>query len=149
MCEPSVAGQWSQPNSENGRGGGIRTPDILLPKQARYQAALRPVIGETFIMPYPPYPPSSEFSRHLDHGAAEAEAVEQPLRRCIRLRRPQHDTRGAAAAQPLDGGVNQRRRDACAPPFLAHRDIVNEPARLPQLLPRARLQAGVDIADHL
>ncbi len=25
-----------------GRGGGIRTPDILLPKQARYQAALHP-----------------------------------------------------------------------------------------------------------
>ena len=27
-----------------GRGGGIRTPDILLPKQARYQTALHPVI---------------------------------------------------------------------------------------------------------
>ena len=27
-----------------GRGGGIRTPDILLPKQARYQAALHPVL---------------------------------------------------------------------------------------------------------
>ncbi len=26
-----------------GRGGEIRTPDILLPKQARYQAALHPV----------------------------------------------------------------------------------------------------------
>ena len=26
----------------NGRGGEIRTPDILLPKQARYQAALHP-----------------------------------------------------------------------------------------------------------
>ena len=25
-----------------GRGGGIRTPDILLPKQARYQTALHP-----------------------------------------------------------------------------------------------------------
>ena len=25
-----------------GRGGGIRTPDILLPKQARYQTALYP-----------------------------------------------------------------------------------------------------------
>ena len=25
-----------------GRGGEIRTPDILLPKQARYQAALHP-----------------------------------------------------------------------------------------------------------
>jgi hypothetical protein len=28
--------------SQNGRGGGIRTPDPLLPKQMRYQAALRP-----------------------------------------------------------------------------------------------------------
>ncbi|KTD01991.1 hypothetical protein Lgee_0787 [Legionella geestiana] len=27
---------------KTGRGGGIRTPDILLPKQARYQAALHP-----------------------------------------------------------------------------------------------------------
>ena len=26
----------------NGRGGEIRTPDILLPKQARYQTALHP-----------------------------------------------------------------------------------------------------------
>ena len=31
---------------EVGRGGGIRTPDILLPKQARYQAALHP---ETYL----------------------------------------------------------------------------------------------------
>lgn len=29
-------------NSDHGRGGGIRTPDILLPKQARYQTALHP-----------------------------------------------------------------------------------------------------------
>ena len=28
---------------ENGRGREIRTPDILLPKQARYQTALYPV----------------------------------------------------------------------------------------------------------
>ena len=27
------------------RGAGIRTRDLLLPKQARYQAALRPVSG--------------------------------------------------------------------------------------------------------
>jgi hypothetical protein len=29
----------------SGRGGGIRTPDILLPKQARYQTALHPDYG--------------------------------------------------------------------------------------------------------
>ena len=31
----------------NGRGGRIRTCDILLPKQARYQAALRPETKRT------------------------------------------------------------------------------------------------------
>jgi hypothetical protein len=30
-----------------GRGGEIRTPDILLPKQARYQAAPHPEKGRT------------------------------------------------------------------------------------------------------
>ena len=29
----------------DGRGRGIRTPDILLPKQARYQTALYPAIN--------------------------------------------------------------------------------------------------------
>lgn len=29
-------------NLKNGRGGEIRTPDPLLPKQLRYQAALHP-----------------------------------------------------------------------------------------------------------
>ena len=32
-----------QINNLSGRGREIRTPDILLPKQARYQAALYPV----------------------------------------------------------------------------------------------------------
>ena len=31
-------------SSLNGRGGEIRTPDPLLPKQLRYQAALHPEI---------------------------------------------------------------------------------------------------------
>ena len=30
----------------NGRGGEIRTPDPLLPKQLRYQAALHPDTGQ-------------------------------------------------------------------------------------------------------
>jgi hypothetical protein len=33
---------------KSGRGGGIRTPDILLPKQARYQTALHPEKGAMF-----------------------------------------------------------------------------------------------------
>jgi hypothetical protein len=34
--------ELSQTLDSNGRGGGIRTPDPLLPKQMRYQTALRP-----------------------------------------------------------------------------------------------------------
>ena len=37
---------YGDPLESHGRGGGIRTPDPLLPKQVRYQAALRPV-GDT------------------------------------------------------------------------------------------------------
>jgi hypothetical protein len=33
---------YSKSMCKNGRGGEIRTPDILLPKQARYQATLHP-----------------------------------------------------------------------------------------------------------
>ena len=39
-----------------GRGGEIRTPDILLPKQARYQTALHPVYpfrAEIILIPNP------------------------------------------------------------------------------------------------
>ena len=32
----------ARPLSKRGRGEGIRTPDILLPKQARYRTALHP-----------------------------------------------------------------------------------------------------------
>ena len=39
---------FKRPRRENGRGGGIRTPDPLLPKQMRYQTALRP---DTLIFP--------------------------------------------------------------------------------------------------
>ncbi|MEY3285720.1 MAG: hypothetical protein RL500_450 [Pseudomonadota bacterium] len=43
---PMKKGRLGDPfhlNGENfGRGGGIRTRDPLLPKQMRYQAALRP-----------------------------------------------------------------------------------------------------------
>src|ERR1700760_3857687 len=38
-------------NDLNGRGGGIRTPDPLLPKQMRYQATLRP---DLWIVSQPP-----------------------------------------------------------------------------------------------
>lgn len=35
-------------SAENGLGGGIRTHDLLIPNQARYQTALHPDIQETF-----------------------------------------------------------------------------------------------------
>jgi hypothetical protein len=37
-----TARTWTGLDFKNGRGGEIRTPDPLLPKQMRYQAALRP-----------------------------------------------------------------------------------------------------------
>ncbi len=33
----------------NGRGGGIRTPGFLLPKQARYQTAPRPELSRSIL----------------------------------------------------------------------------------------------------
>ena len=41
-----IPSQFSGPGTESGRGGEIRTPDPLLPKQLRYQAALHPDIGQ-------------------------------------------------------------------------------------------------------
>ncbi|SJM93352.1 hypothetical protein CRENPOLYSF2_3260005 [Crenothrix polyspora] len=44
-CDPQLRRLVLYPvelQAQNGRGGGIRTPDILLPKQARYQTALHP-----------------------------------------------------------------------------------------------------------
>src|SRR5574342_764710 len=35
-------------SAESGRGGEIRTPDTLLPKQVRYQAALHPAGAESY-----------------------------------------------------------------------------------------------------
>src|SRR3990172_2112860 len=50
----------------SGRGGEIRTPDILLPKQARYQAALHP---ERAVF-YAPAAASSTRSQKADHSLA-------------------------------------------------------------------------------
>lgn len=40
-------GYCSRPSTRNGQGGGARTHDLLHPRQARYQAALHPVIEKT------------------------------------------------------------------------------------------------------
>ena len=50
----------------SGRGGEIRTPDILLPKQARYQAALHP---ESAVF-YAPAAASTTRDRKRDHWLA-------------------------------------------------------------------------------
>ena len=46
LARSGCRAQWSSasstPRCMNGRGGPIRTGDLLLPKQVRYQAALRP-----------------------------------------------------------------------------------------------------------
>ena len=44
VLQPSL-GISASYNFKNGRGGEIRTPDPLLPKQLRYQAALHPETG--------------------------------------------------------------------------------------------------------
>src|ERR1041385_2378317 len=41
-CGSSLGATWSETWPRRGRGGPIRTGDLLLPKQVRYQAALRP-----------------------------------------------------------------------------------------------------------
>ena len=41
-CVPEVVRTTLNIDTLHGRGGGIRTPDPLLPKQMRYQTALRP-----------------------------------------------------------------------------------------------------------
>ena len=59
-----------------GRGGGIRTLDILLPKQARYRAALHPEVGRiltvhTFRVNYS----GARTSRQLDSFSHQADLI--------------------------------------------------------------------------
>jgi hypothetical protein len=57
---------------ESGRGGGIRTPDPLLPKQMRYQAALRP---DLMIIPHSSvYAPAHEHGRDASPGSHSGRA---------------------------------------------------------------------------
>ena len=62
----------SRSGREVGRGREIRTPDILLPKQARYQTALYPDFVFTAIAPTPVFRrahnthPHGERQRHVD-----------------------------------------------------------------------------------
>jgi len=51
-------------------------------------------------------------ARHLDHRAAEAQAIEEPLGAAVLLRGPQHDARCAALAQPFNRGLHQQSRYA-------------------------------------
>ena len=64
--------------SESGRGGGIRTPDPLLPKQMRYQAALRPDFSD---YPTPAIRSADDLSTHPlpDLARGRGTNVESPL----------------------------------------------------------------------
>jgi hypothetical protein len=54
-----------------GRGRGIRTPDILLPKQARYQTALYPALH-----PPVPVPPGRGKAADDTRTAQEASMID-------------------------------------------------------------------------
>ena len=80
-----------------GRGGGIRTPDPLLPKQMRYQAALRPDIhsivsridlslelGARLAGPNPPPEEPSHRPHHQRHlrGNSRCQGRRDQQKRC-------------------------------------------------------------------
>ncbi len=48
VCTDKIDFEVSSPEIYDGRGDRIRTCDILLPKQARYQAALHPDVKCNF-----------------------------------------------------------------------------------------------------
>jgi len=54
---------------KNGRGGEIRTHDLLYPKQARYQATLRPDTGAVRL-PTDKRKGNAEFYEHLSRSQA-------------------------------------------------------------------------------
>ena len=58
----------------NGRGVEIRTPDLLRPRQARYQAALRPdtmhVEDSTVLLDFPPSDLNSDCARTVQISLA-------------------------------------------------------------------------------
>jgi general stress protein 26 len=91
--------------------------------------------------------PSPQFLGHLDHRPPEPKPVEQLLRSMIRLGRPQHHARRAAALQPADGRVHQGGRHAKPSSVVGHGDVVHEAGGLAEFLPRLRLEARVDITD--
>ena len=92
--------------------------------------------------------PRLELSSHLDHRATKAQALEEPLRIFVLLRRPQHHARCAMLAQPRRGSFDERGSHAAPSAALVHDHVVDEPARLAQFLPRLRLEPGVHVADN-
>jgi hypothetical protein len=71
-------------------------------------------------------------------------------RRCALVRGggPQHHAGDVLLAHPGDGGLHQRAGDT-GPAFrLVDDDVVDEAGGVAQLLPRERLDAGVDVADR-
>src|SRR6185369_1114121 len=67
----------------------------------------------------------------------------------VALGSPQHDTRRAFGSEPQARGLDERARDAAAAVRLVDHDVVDEARFVAQLLPRQRLDAGVDVAHDL
>src|SRR5690554_5835030 len=134
LCDPEITDH----STGCGRSGGIRTPDILLPKQARYQTALHSAGDDACLTP-PQGPrralrilrdfPQRSSAWHAPEGSAlcfPAPACEnQPLSIAGRPVRPPHPTaRGSAmSAQLIDGkSVAARVRQQVARQVQARRD---------------------------
>jgi hypothetical protein len=141
-CERPQKSQKSGgiPGVLDGRGGRIRTSDPLLPKQMRYQAALRPA-GRNLRTPLParkllarlqPWPPTGLVERltrgtvHVD-GARPGRSIFSPSARCVRpelvedragrrrtMRADRYEHAGVVAhcGRPLLRPVQLRRRAA-------------------------------------
>ena len=115
-CEPRL-------HQADGRGRGIRTPDILLPKQARYQTALYPADGTR----------TAAFCRlPLRASATKEPRIVRPWGRSVNARlavcsivaagrcRPPLQCAGAKVAElvdALDLGSSAARRAGSSPAF--------------------------------
>lgn len=91
----------------------------------------------------------SQLPRHFDHRPPKAEPREEALRSLGPLDAPEHDARRTAASQPLDRRVDECRCDTSSTARLMDGDVMYEPARVTQLLPRSRLKTGIYVPDHL
>src|SRR5690554_252987 len=70
LCDPEITDH----STGCGRSGGIRTPDILLPKQARYQTALHSAGDDACLTPPPRVPRFVSLPRHAKISPSRSRA---------------------------------------------------------------------------